>query len=215
MKKKSLILKMPIFDTSSVWHSRFINICSVSGFLFIWWLITKFRMVEPVLLVSPIEVLKSAISLTLDGSLPVDVAVSLARVLQGFLIGFFMALPIGMFMGLSQTISSIVDPIVELLRPIPPIAWIPLAILWFGIGETSKIFIIAYGAFFPIMINTMAGFRAIDPIHILAAKTLGATKLQIFRNVMIKSAFPQYCSWVKNWNGNELHCFGCGRVDCL
>jgi ABC-type nitrate/sulfonate/bicarbonate transport system permease component len=163
---------------------------SVAGFVFIWWLVTYFELMEPVLLVSPGKVFSSALSLTKDGSLPIDTVVSLVRVLEGFFIGFLVALPLGMLMGLSSTISNIVDPVVELIRPIPPIAWIPLAILWFGIGEASKLFIISYGAFFPILVNTMAGFRAIESIHIRAAETLGASKLQIFRHVMLKSAFP-------------------------
>jgi ABC-type nitrate/sulfonate/bicarbonate transport system permease component len=82
------------------------------------------------------------------------------------------------------------EPLLELLRPIPPIAMIPLAILWLGIGEVSKVFIIMYGAFFPILVNTVAGFREVETVHIRAAQSLGASRLEIFRDVVLRSAFP-------------------------
>jgi ABC-type nitrate/sulfonate/bicarbonate transport system permease component len=93
-------------------------------------------------------------------------------------------------MGSSSIARGLLDPLVELLRPIPPIAMIPLAILWFGIDELSKVLIIAYGAFFPVLLNTMAGFQEVDRTHIRAAQTLGATRARIFRDVVLRSAYP-------------------------
>jgi len=124
----------------------------------------------------------------LDGTLAWHAAVSLVRVAAGFALAVAIALPLGMLMGLSSRIYHALEPWIELVRPIPPIAWIPLAILWLGIEEASKVFIIAYGAFFPIMINTMAGFRNLDPVHLRAARILGAGRVQIFWHVVARSA---------------------------
>jgi len=112
-------------------------------------------------------------------------------VLEGFALAMVIALPLGVLMGVSTAVRGLVEPLIELLRPIPPIAFIPLAILWFGIGEISKVTIIAYGAFFPIFVNTMAGFRDVDRVHIRAAQALGAGRYEIFRDVVLPSAFPQ------------------------
>jgi ABC-type nitrate/sulfonate/bicarbonate transport system permease component len=156
----------------------------------IWWLITGTGMVGKVLLPSPAEVAETMFHSMADGSLVKHTTISLLRVGQGFVLAMLVAVPMGMLMGSSQIARGLIEPIVELLRPVPPIAMIPLAILWFGIDELSKVLIIAYGAFFPILLNTMAGFRDVDRTHIRAAQTLGATRLQIFRDVILRSAFP-------------------------
>jgi ABC-type nitrate/sulfonate/bicarbonate transport system permease component len=95
-----------------------------------------------------------------------------------------------MLIGRVQTVHDLFDPVLELARPVPALALIPLAIAWFGIGELSKVFLIAYAAFFPILINVIAGFHAVDPVHVRAARSLRASELQIFRDVVLMSAFP-------------------------
>lgn len=163
---------------------------SIAGAIFFWWLLTATGMMNPLILPSPVKVVKSAYELTLSGVLPRDAAISMLRVVEGFVLAFLIAVPIGVLMGMWNFCRDIIDPLVELIRPIPPIAVIPLAMLWLGIGELSKVSIITYGAFFPILINTIAGFKAVDPIHIRAARTLGARRLEIFRDVILRSAFP-------------------------
>jgi ABC-type nitrate/sulfonate/bicarbonate transport system permease component len=165
-------------------------LASVLGAVGVWAAVSGLRVVNPVLFPPPWDVVQSFISLTRDGTLLRDVAASLLRVVEGFLLALAAALPFGMLMGSSPTFRGLLEPLVELIRPIPPIAVIPLAMLWFGIGELSKVIIIMYGAFFPILVNTMAGFAEVDPIHIRAAQTLGATRTAIFRDVIIRSAFP-------------------------
>jgi ABC-type nitrate/sulfonate/bicarbonate transport system permease component len=155
-----------------------------------WWLITAVGFVGKVLLPPPLEVADAMVRSISDGSLVRHTGISLLRVIEGFLLALICAVPLGMLMGSSQVARALFEPIVELLRPIPPIAMIPLAILWFGIEELSKVLIIAYGAFFPILINTMAGFQSVDTTHIRAAQTLGASRLQIFRDVILRSAYP-------------------------
>ena len=156
----------------------------------VWEFLSATGRVNALLLPTPIAVAQAAIKLTVSGTLPIDIAVSLGRVIVGFFAALCVAVPLGVFMGLSRTVTDGVNPLVEIARPIPPIAIIPIAMLWFGIGETSKVFLIAYGAFFPILLNTISGFRAIDPIHIRAVQSLGAKRWQLIRYVVVLSAFP-------------------------
>ncbi len=160
------------------------------GAFSIWWVIGRTGLVNPILFPPPLEVLKSLVALVGDGTLPRDVAVSLLRVVEGFVLALAVAIPLGVAMGIFPLVRGLLEPLLELVRPIPPIAVIPLAMLWFGIGEFSKVAIIMYGAFFPILVNTMAGFAEVDPIYIRAAETLGASRPQIFRDVVMRSAFP-------------------------
>lgn len=163
---------------------------AILGCLAVWWVVSATGIINRVLLPSPEEVFTAFVQSMKDGSLWVNTWASLLRVVEGFVIGFCAAVPLGVLMGNSRVARGLVEPLVELVRPIPPIAVIPIAILWFGIGELSKIFIIAYGAFFPILVNTMAGFREVDPVLIRAARTLGASRWRIFRDVVLRSALP-------------------------
>ena len=165
-------------------------VISLAGTISLWALVTASGWVNPVLLPSPLEVLKTFIASVADGSLLKHIGASLLRVLEGFAAAMLIAVPLGVAMGISRTVFGLLDPILELLRPIPPIAVIPLAILWFGIDELSKVFIIAYGAFFPILVNTMAGFREVERVQVRAAQALGASRYHIFRDVVLRSAFP-------------------------
>lgn len=115
---------------------------------------------------------------------------SLQRVFWGYLTALLIAIPLGIAMGWSRALSTALEPIMEVLRPIPPLAWIPIAILWFGIGNQSAAFIIFLGAFFPILLNTISGVRTIDPLLIEAARTLNATRRFIFFKVLLPGAFP-------------------------
>ncbi len=171
-------------------HRNLLAMASVLGLVLLWWLITALGLVGKVLLPPPTEVLTALAHSVADGSLAKHVGISLLRVLEGFLLALVIAVPIGVLMGSSQIARGLLEPVIELLRPIPPIAVIPLAILWFGIDELSKVFIITYGAFFPILLNTIAGFQEVDPMHIRAAQALGAARTEIFRDVILRSAFP-------------------------
>jgi len=115
---------------------------------------------------------------------------SLQRVFWGYLTALLIAIPLGIAMGWSRALRTALEPIMEILRPIPPLAWIPIAILWFGIGNQSAAFIIFLGAFFPILLNTISGVRTIDPLLIEAARTLNATRRFIFFKVLLPGAFP-------------------------
>ena len=124
------------------------------------------------------------------GELTHDTLASLSRVVGGFLIGTLLALPLGLLMGTSNRLYGLFNPLVQVLRPIPPIAYIPLAILWFGLGNPPAFFLISIGAFFPVLMNTIAGVRHVDGIYLRAARNLGAGQMTLFRRVIVPAAMP-------------------------
>ena len=125
-----------------------------------------------------------------SGELITDALGSLYRVIVGFLVGAGLALPIGLAMGASRGAYAWLNPLFQLLRPIPPIAYIPLSILWFGLGNPPAIFLIALGAFFPVLMNTIAGVRQVDGIYLRAARNLGASGPTMFLRVILPAAVP-------------------------
>jgi NitT/TauT family transport system permease protein len=125
-----------------------------------------------------------------SGELVVDSLGSMYRVLVGFVVGAGLALPLGLAMGVSRAVYAWCNPLVQLLRPIPPIAYIPLSILWFGLGNPPAVFLIALGAFFPVLMNTIAGVRQVDSIYIRAARNLGAGRTTMFLRVILPAAVP-------------------------
>jgi NitT/TauT family transport system permease protein len=124
------------------------------------------------------------------GSLAQNAAVSLGRVLLGFAVGAALAIPLGIAMGRWQAVDELVDPLVQIFRPIPPLAWVPLALAWFRIGLASMVFIIALGAFFPVLLNTLDGVRSVKRTWVEAAMTLGATERQLLARVILPGALP-------------------------
>ena len=126
-----------------------------------------------------------------------DAAGSLYRITIGFLVGAALAFPVGLAMGNSPLVYRMMNPLLQVLRPIPPIAYIPLSMNWFGLGNPPAIFLIALGAFFPILINTIDGVRTVDSIYLRAARNLGASQLTIFRRVILPAAMPHILSGVR------------------
>jgi len=166
------------------------SIVSVTAGIGFWWLITATGWANPALLPTPVTVIKAFVEMTMDGSIFLHIATSVARALGGFLIAAVIGIPLGILVGRSHWAFAIVDPWVEMLRPVPPIAFLPLVVLWFGIGETSKLVVVAYGAMFPILINTVHGVRSIENSLIRAARALGASNRQIFYLVVLPAAVP-------------------------
>jgi NitT/TauT family transport system permease protein len=139
----------------------------------------------------------SALSWALSGELPHDALASLGRIAVGFGIGAGLALPLGLVMGARPLAYQLFNPVLQLLRPIPPIAYIPLAILWFGLGNPPAFFLISLGAFFPVLMNTIAGVRAVDAIYLRAARNLGAGEWTLFWRIMIPAAMPYVLTGVR------------------
>ena len=125
-----------------------------------------------------------------SGELPHDAFASIMRVLGGFGIGAALGLVLGLLMGGSSVFYALFNPLIQILRPIPPIAYIPLAILWFGLGNPPAFFLISLGAFFPVLMNTISGVRHVDPLFIRAAQNMGAGGMTLFLRIMIPAALP-------------------------
>jgi len=122
---------------------------------------------------------------------------SLRRVLGGVAVAMAVGIPLGLLMGRFARLRLLVNPFVEILRPIPPLAWVPLAILWLGIGDSSAVFLIFLGAFFPILLNTVAGVLSIERGLIEAAVILGASKRDLFLKVLAPGAMPSTITGVR------------------
>jgi ABC-type nitrate/sulfonate/bicarbonate transport system permease component len=143
-----------------------------------------------VLLPSPLAVAQAAFDLAKSLELFEHAAISLGRMIVSIGIASALAIPLGLAMGLSTRFERIVDPMIEILRPISGIAWIPLALFIFGIGNTLPVFIMTYAAFFPIVVGTVGGVRAVDRRLIDAARTMGVPPRAIVTRVVIPAALP-------------------------
>jgi ABC-type nitrate/sulfonate/bicarbonate transport system permease component len=161
------------------------------GILFVVWEIASRSNPDLALMLPPpTEVVSGAMQLIRDGSLPTDIWASLRRVFVALVFAAGIGLPLGLLIGLSKGAAWFFEPILNFFRPIPPLAWIPLSIVWLGISEAQNEFIIFLGAFFPILLNTVQGVRQIDPQLVRAASTLGATPFSIACTVIVPGALP-------------------------
>ncbi|MGT2504153.1 ABC transporter permease [Bradyrhizobium guangxiense] len=144
------------------------------------WFAASAHLHSDVLLPQPNVVFTGFIDLLRDGSLIKDVAASFKRVMGGFAIASLLAVPLALLMAAVRPLDLLLSPVISFLRPIPPIAWIPIAILWFGIGDPPSYFITAIASFFPIFINAYAGGKSVQPQHVHAARSLGAGPRALF-----------------------------------
>lgn len=165
---------------------------NILGFilLFLIWHIASVYIVGSVLFPSPIVVVQKAWSLALSGVLFENVGYSLRRILIGFIMGSAIAVPLGLIIGSFSLARKLLEPWTEFLRFIPSVAMITIAVIWFGIGEQSKIFLIIYSTIFIVILNTAAGVSAITPNKIRAALVLGASQRQVFFNVSLPATVP-------------------------
>ena len=145
---------------------------------------------NPFLIPPPLKVIWTAVPMVASGEIATDVGVSMVRVLVGFLSGSLAGIAAGVVLGRVRLLHQLFDPILELLRYLSPTAMIPIAVIWFGIGEASKYFLIFWGTFFIVVLNTTAGVWRTPVARQRAAECLGATRLEIFVLVVIPSAVP-------------------------
>ncbi len=148
------------------------------------------RVSDPQFLPSPLAVWKGAVDLSQDGSLFLYIWVSLVRVISGWTLGNLVAIPTGLLIGRIPLLRALFDPIINFVRFIPPLAFITLFMLWFGIGEQSKIFLIMYATFFIVTINTITGVQAIEEDKIRSARSMGGSEWQIMFHVIIPASLP-------------------------
>jgi ABC-type nitrate/sulfonate/bicarbonate transport system permease component len=163
--------------------------------LAIWQLLSILKVLPLYKIPSPIDVARAIEGLALVGlpqgyTLLFHALKSIYRVALGFFLASLIGIPLGILMGWSRPLREMLTPVIEMVRPIPPLAWIPIAILWFGIGVRSAAFIIFLGAFFPILLSTTAGVVSVDRILLEASRTLGAKGKDIFFKVLVPGATP-------------------------
>ena len=150
-----------------------------------------------ILVPSPWDVAISVGDLIRDGTLAGDLGASLRRVFLGFALAAGISVPLALAMGAIVPLRWLLLPVISLLRPIPPIAWIPMAILWFGIGDASGCFITALAAFFPVFINTLGAALSVEPQYLRAAQCLGANRFVLLTRVYLPSALPAIWTGLK------------------
>jgi taurine transport system permease protein len=172
-----------------------ISLLSALALLVSWTVVTKLKLVAPLFLPSPFDVASQFYAVAVDGfsnaTLLQHVGTSLFRVLTGFAIAATVGVPLGLAMGLNRWVRGIASAPIQLYWPVPPLAYLPLVIIWFGIGETAKIILLSLAMFAPIVISAQAGVRSVSQGRIQAAQSLGATRAQVFRHVVLPSALPE------------------------
>ncbi|MEK3885971.1 ABC transporter permease [Bacillus sp. FSL K6-3431] len=149
---------------------------------------------EEALLPSPLNVGKAIIALIVDGTLFIHLQVSLGRFIAGYLLAVIPAIFLGMLLGRSPKIWNIIDSIVQVLRPVSPVAWSPFIVLWFGIGNMPAIAIIFIAAFYPVLLTTVAGVNKIDRSYLRIAENLEIKKVQLMYKIIFPAAFPSVVS---------------------
>jgi NitT/TauT family transport system permease protein len=194
------------------WQEFGVGLVAPALVIAVWQAVAMLGWVNPQVLPSPVAVVEkwiayllplqpyaagSKLAWYLSGELIIDSIGSMYRVLVGFVIGAGLALPMGLAMGASARVYAWFNPLFQLLRPIPPIAYIPLSILWFGLGNPPAVFLIALGAFFPVLMNTIAGVRQVDGIYLRAARNLGANQRTMFLRVILPAAVPYILAGVR------------------
>ncbi len=162
---------------------------TMAVFIAVWWAVSVWTS-NPVLLPSPFLAIGAFVDLARDFELFTQSGISLGRMLISLALASLLAIPLGLLMGLRRALDDVVDPVIELLRPISGIAWIPLALFIFGIGNALPIFIMTYAAFFPILLGTVAGVRGVDRRLIDAARTMGVPHRTIVTRVVVPAALP-------------------------
>lgn len=156
----------------------------------VWQYMEYIGSLNPVTMPAPQTIYEKFIDMIVSGALTQHLLISTGRVLQGFALSAVSAVFLGLVLGLSRRCYRITDLIIQLIRPIPPIAWIPLVILWFGIGEESKIFLIFLGGFFTILVNVIDGVHRIDPKLLEVAQVMETPKWKYISQLIIPAALP-------------------------
>lgn len=184
--------EVPIYVYSSL---------TIATLIALWWLAAAYEWVSPVFLPAPPVVLQSAWNLVtvgfVDSTLAEHVAASLKRILGGLLVSVLIGVPAGLAIGTSRIGRGILDPIVEFLRPLPPLAYLPLIIIWIGIGEGSKITVIALSMLPAIVLSTSSGVRSVSKDHLNAARSFGGSEMQLLLHVIAPSALPSILTGIR------------------
>jgi NitT/TauT family transport system permease protein len=155
----------------------------------LWWVVVV--QTDSLIFPTPLQVVTGTVELAADGTLWEHICASLFRVGCGFLLAVLVAVPMGLWMGRVDGAYRTLNPIFQIMRPISPIAWIPLAILWFGVGNVSPVFLIFIAAVFPMIVQTAAGVHTIERRYLHAAENFGVSRATLFRRVIVPAVLPE------------------------
>lgn len=155
----------------------------------LWWVVVV--QTDSLIFPTPQQVVTGTLELAADGTLWDHIGASLFRVGTGFAIAVLVAVPVGLLMGRVEAVYRTLNPVFQIMRPISPIAWIPLAILWFGVGEVSPIFLIFLAAVFPMIVQTASGVHTIERRYLHAAENFGVSRARLFRQVIVPAVLPE------------------------
>ncbi len=172
-----------------------ISVVTVLALLLLWWFVTRKGWIKPLFLPSPAAVLAQFRDVATEGfggaTLLEHTFWSLYRVFAAFFLACLTAIPVGIAMGVNRGVRGVFDPPIEFYRPIPPLAYLPLIVIWFGIGDLAKIILIYLAVFAPLALNARAGVRSVAIEQIHAAYSLGASRLQVIVHVILPAALPE------------------------
>ncbi|MCH7336093.1 taurine ABC transporter permease TauC [Acinetobacter sp. NIPH 2699] len=182
-------------------RSLALSFSSVLGVLIIWYLITALKIVPSLFLPSPQAVWQKFLEVSQQGFMKATLwqhlAASISRVLLALVAAIAIGVPLGLWMGLNKWVRAILDPLVELLRPIPPLAYLPLLVIWFGIGETTKVLLIFFSILAPVIISSTHGVLSHQLNRERAALSLGASQSQVFWHVILPTALPNILTGIR------------------
>lgn len=172
-----------------------ISLLTLGALLVLWWLVARLGLISPLFLPPPAQVLQQFATLAgpqgfMDATLWQHLAASLQRILIALAAATLCGVTVGLAMGLSPTLRGMLDPLIELYRPVPPLAYLPLMVIWFGIGETSKVLLIYLAIFAPVAMATLAGVQGARQVRLRAARALGANRWQVLWYVIVPGALP-------------------------
>ncbi|EHA1066666.1 taurine ABC transporter permease TauC [Aeromonas hydrophila] len=172
-----------------------VSLLTLCALLALWWLVARLGLISPLFLPPPAQVLQQFATLAgpqgfMDATLWQHLAASLQRILIALIAAAFFGVTVGIAMGLSTTLRGMLDPLIELYRPVPPLAYLPLMVIWFGIGETSKVLLIYLAIFAPVAMATLAGVQGAKQVRLRAARALGANRWQVLWYVIVPGALP-------------------------
>jgi NitT/TauT family transport system permease protein len=161
----------------------------LAAIITVWWITVS--VTESVIFPTPAQVVTGTLELIEDGTLWEHITASLLRVGAGFGLAVLAAVPLGLWMGRVDGAFRTLNPVFQILRPISPIAWIPIAILWFGVGDASPVFLIFIASVFPMIVQTAAGVHTIEKRYLRAAENFGVSRARLFRQVIIPAVLPE------------------------
>jgi taurine transport system permease protein len=171
------------------------SIVTIVALLALWWLVTWLGLIKPLFLPRPQAIWfafqQSVAGIIDNNTLWVHIGWSLMRVMSAFALAVAIGIPVGLAMGVSRVARGLFDPVIEFYRPLPPLAYLPLMIIWFGIGEESKILLIFLACFAPVALAARAGVRSVNPEQLNAARSMGASRIQILLYVVLPTALPE------------------------